>query len=110
MPPMPSGWLGGIRTQSLGFLTDIGITQESARIPKHRIINLVLTLQRNAIFIKSPDLAVVFTDTVSHKMLNGLNQRASKLDFPVAICHSSSCSALKNVLEKYCANEGVANA
>lgn len=25
MPPMPSGWLGGIRTQSLGFLTDIGI-------------------------------------------------------------------------------------
>lgn len=25
MPPMPSGWSGGIRTQSLGFLTDIGI-------------------------------------------------------------------------------------
>lgn len=49
MPPMPSGWLGGIRTQSLGFLTDIGITQESARIPKHRIINLVLTLQRQKI-------------------------------------------------------------
>lgn len=49
MPPMPSGWLGGIRTQSLGFLTDIGITQESARIPKHRIINLVLTLQRQEI-------------------------------------------------------------
>lgn len=49
MPPMPSGWSGGIRTQSLGFLTDIGITQESARIPKHRIINLVLTLQRQEI-------------------------------------------------------------
>ncbi|WP_294100095.1 DUF2325 domain-containing protein [uncultured Ruminococcus sp.] len=60
--------------------------------------------------IGTPDLAVVFTDTVSHKMLNGLNQRASKLDFPVAIYHSSSCSALKNVLEKYCANKGVANA
>ena len=59
--------------------------------------------------IGSPDLAVVFTDTVSHKMLNGLNQRASKLDFPVAICHSSSCSALKNVLEKYC-TKGVVNA
>ena len=39
----------------------------------------------------------------------GLNQRASKLDFPVAICHSSSCSALKNVLEKYC-TKGVVNA
>ena len=41
--------------------------------------------------IGSPDLAVVFTDTVSH------------------ICHSSSCSALKNVLEKYC-TKGVVNA
>ena len=40
--------------------------------------------------IGSPDLAVVFTDTV-------------------AICHSSSCSALKNVLEKYC-TKGVVNA
>ena len=59
--------------------------------------------------IGSPDLAVVFTDTVSHKMLNGLNQSASNLDFPVAICHSSSCSALKNVLEKYC-TKGVVNA
>lgn len=46
---MPSGWLGGIRTQSLGFLMDIGITQESARIPKHRIIDLVLTFQRQKI-------------------------------------------------------------
>lgn len=46
---MPSGWLGGIRTQSLGFLTDIGITQESARIPKHRIIDLVLIFQRQKI-------------------------------------------------------------
>lgn len=46
---MPSGWLGGIRTQSLGFLKDIGITQESARIPKHRIIDLVLTFQRQKI-------------------------------------------------------------
>ena len=30
--------------------------------------------------IGSPDLAVVFTDTVSHKMLNGLNQ--ANLIFP----------------------------
>ncbi len=70
MPPMPSGWLGGIRTQSLGFLTDIGITQESARIPKHRIINLVLTLQRNAIFIKSPVRRILMPDFQDIPSLN----------------------------------------
>lgn len=70
MPPMPSGWLGGIRTQSLGFLTDIGITQESARIPKHRIINLVLTLQRNAIFIESPVRRILMPDFQDIPSLN----------------------------------------
>lgn len=70
MPPMPSGWSGGIRTQSLGFLTDIGITQESARIPKHRIINLVLTLQRNAIFIKSPVRRILMPDFQDIPSLN----------------------------------------
>lgn len=59
--------------------------------------------------IGSPDLAVVFTDTVSHKMLNGLNQRASKLDFPGGIYASISCSGFEDVLEKYC-TKGVVNA
>lgn len=67
---MPSGWLGGIRTQSLGFLTDIGITLESARIPKHRIINLVLTLRRNAIFIKSPVRRILMPDFQDIPSLN----------------------------------------
>ncbi len=55
--------------------------------------------------IGSPDLAVVFTDTVSHKMLNGVKKGADKMNFPIEICHSSSCSALKNALEKYCAKK-----
>lgn len=50
----------------------------------------------------NPDIAIVFTDTVSHKMLNGVNQRAEKVNFPVEICRTSSVSALKNVLNKYC--------
>ncbi len=52
--------------------------------------------------IGSPDLAVVFTDTVSHKLLGSVSRRAQKLDFPVELCRSSSVSALKNVLAKYC--------
>ena len=52
--------------------------------------------------IGSPDFAVVFTDTVSHKMLGSLKCRAEKLNFPIELCHSSSVSALKKVLCKYC--------
>ena len=51
--------------------------------------------------IGSPDFAVVFTDAVSHKLLNSVNARAEKMNFPVEICHSSSVSALKKVLCKY---------
>jgi hypothetical protein len=53
--------------------------------------------------IGSPDLAVVFSDTVSHKLLNGVNKQAEKQKFPVEICRSGSVSSLKRVLNKYCA-------
>lgn len=52
--------------------------------------------------IGSPDFAIVFTDTVSHKLLNTVTARAQKLDFPVEHLRSSSVSALKDVLGKYC--------
>ncbi|MBO5449725.1 MAG: DUF2325 domain-containing protein [Ruminococcus sp.] len=52
--------------------------------------------------IGNPDLAVVFSSAVSHKLLNGVNKRAEKLNFPVEICRSSSASALKGILKKYC--------
>ena len=59
--------------------------------------------------IGSPDFAVVFTDAVSHKLLNSVNARAGKMNFPVEICHSSSVSALKKVLCKYCKNKDCCN-
>ena len=59
--------------------------------------------------IGSPDFAVVFTDAVSHKLLNSVNARAEKMNFPVEICHSSSVSALKKVLCKYCKNKDCCN-
>jgi hypothetical protein len=52
--------------------------------------------------IGSPDLAVVFSNTVSHKLLNGVNRQAVKQNFPVEICRSGSVSSLKKVLDKYC--------
>ncbi len=48
----------------------------------------------------SPDLLILFTNTVSHKMvryaLDGVGE-----DTTIARCHTSSASALKNILEKH---------
>lgn len=49
----------------------------------------------------TPDLLVIFTGTVSHKLvrcaLNGAKSQAVR----VARSHTSSIAALKNILEKY---------
>lgn len=50
----------------------------------------------------TPDLMVVFTDTVSHKMVGTVNQKSRKSNIPVERIHNASVSALKNILEKYC--------
>ena len=50
----------------------------------------------------NPDLMVVFTNTCSHKMLNGVNQRSEKHGIPVARVHNASVNALKSVLDQYC--------
>ncbi|MBE6901259.1 MAG: DUF2325 domain-containing protein [Ruminococcaceae bacterium] len=49
----------------------------------------------------NPDLMVVFTNTCSHKMVNSVDQRSSKLDIPVVKIHNASANALKTVLSQY---------
>ncbi len=51
--------------------------------------------------IGSPDLVIVFTGTCSHKMLGGVNKHSEKSGTPVRHLHSSSASALKNLLSEY---------
>lgn len=51
----------------------------------------------------SPDLMIVFTSTMSHKMLQGALCGIRGKDTKVEYCHSASVSALKNVLEKHTA-------
>ncbi len=48
-----------------------------------------------------PDLMVVFTATCSHKMLNGVKARSEKHGISVEHVHSSSVSALKQLLANY---------
>ena len=49
----------------------------------------------------NPDLLVLFTDTMSHKMLRCALDSAKGQNIPVERSHSGSKSALKNILERY---------
>ena len=53
--------------------------------------------------IGCPDLLILFTNTVSHKMVIAAAQEAKRSNIPVARVHASSAAALKNELEEYCA-------
>lgn len=49
----------------------------------------------------SPDLLVLFTGTMSHKMLRSALNEVKGLDIPIARSHTSSASALKTILEQH---------
>lgn len=52
--------------------------------------------------IGTPDLIILFTNTVSHKLVNSAVQEAERCNSDVIRCHSSSSCALKKVLEMHC--------
>ncbi len=51
--------------------------------------------------IGSPDLVILFTNTVAHKMVNAAVAQAEKTNARIERCHSSSASALNGILEEY---------
>ncbi len=57
--------------------------------------------------VGSPDLLVLFTGTMSHKMLQGTLREIRGKETVVARSHSSSMTALRGILEAH-AKEGVA--
>lgn len=52
--------------------------------------------------IGSPDLVILFTNTVSHKMARCAIAEAEKAQADVVRCHSSSGSALSEILTEKC--------
>ena len=48
-----------------------------------------------------PDLMILFTNTVSHKMINCAMIEARRKNIRIERCHSSSASALKSIMEKH---------
>lgn len=51
--------------------------------------------------IGSPDLIILFTGTVSHKIVNSTMGEIRGMGTPVARCRTSSLAALRDVLENY---------
>ncbi|MCT4686948.1 DUF2325 domain-containing protein [Vallitalea sp.] len=49
--------------------------------------------------IGTPDALLIFTSTVSHKMVKIANKEAKKKNIPVLRCHSSSIDALHNSIK-----------
>ena len=69
---------------------------------KHGYKAKVFTKERSGLKKKigSPDLMVLFTATVSHKMMISASQEAKKNNVPIAHVHSSSVSELNRVLSE----------
>lgn len=54
--------------------------------------------------VGSPELMVVFTNTISHKMVKCALSEIKGSDTVIERCHSSSITALRSILEKHAAN------
>ena len=52
--------------------------------------------------IGQPDLLILFTNTVSHKMIQCALSDVSKKDVNIVRCHTSSQAALHEILDKAC--------
>ena len=53
--------------------------------------------------IGNPDLMILFTNTVSHKMVKTAVDETKRKNVEVVRCHTSSGSALENILKEYVA-------
>lgn len=51
--------------------------------------------------IGNPDILILFTNTVSHKMIHCALSAVNGKESNIVRCHSSSMSALKEILEKH---------
>ncbi len=61
----------------------------------------VYTKKSGRMNIGTPDLMVLFTDTVSHKMVQSVLNATKGQNVQIERCHSSSASALKGILEQH---------
>ena len=68
-------------------------------IVKRKSLHRSATLSKQ---IGNPDLIVLFTNTVSHKMARCAVEEAERCNADVVRCHSSSKNALQEILGSIC--------
>ncbi len=61
-------------------------------------------MTRNMKSIGNPDLLILFTNTMSHKMLHSVINETKRYGVCVERCHTSSATALKNILDNHMEN------
>ena len=54
--------------------------------------------------IGTPDIMILFTNTVSHRMVHSAVGEAERKNIEIIRYHSSSCSALNEILANACQN------
>ena len=80
-------------------------THRRRHLSKHFRLTLKLFTQMSAAMSKqigSPDLIVLFTNTVSHKMVRCAVEEAGRCNAEVVRCHTSSKNALEEILGNIC--------
>lgn len=86
------------------LLSSVVMTEWSVSIRK--FVNLINVKQRYSLRclpiwtsrLVHPDLCILFTNTVSHKMVRCAVDEAEKKKFKIVRCHTSSGSALEGIL------------
>ena len=78
-------------------------TPVSADMKKHGCKAKVFVKEKSGFSkqIGTPDLMILFTNTVSHKMVLSAVTEAKKNDVNIVRTHSSSAASLTSVLETY---------
>ena len=69
---------------------------------KAKVFTKMKTDLKNKTQIGQPDLIILFTSTVAHKMVHCALKEAERYNIRVERAHSSSASALENVLQGCC--------
>ena len=90
-------------SELIGVLKGLGFTEEEFSKPVSALSGGERTrVALGKMLLTSPDLIILFTNTVSHKMVRCAVAEAERCNADVVRSHTSSGSALTEILEKVC--------
>lgn len=64
-------------------------------------VKVYTKMKRSMKYVGNPDLVILFTNTMSHKMLHSVINEVKGSNICIERCHTSSAAALRGILENY---------